>query len=178
MIPKNSKFSTCNPWSKSFHITSNLNQDHEGCGMSHAKSHMPKESIKLTAFWKKSVSFINTFGMWDFAWFTPHPPWSWLRFDAMCKDLYRWLHVLNLLFFGTIDFTLVFPSFLASREGKKVSIGGGQNQQQSTMTWIWKNENCEIEKCLSFPRNFENSSLPLRGEGVGSRRFGYQNLDY
>ena len=127
---------------------------------------------------QNAVCFIGTFGMWDFAWLTPYHSWSWLRFDAMCKDLDQGLHALNSLFFGTSDLSLVFPACLASREGKKRSIGGGKNQQQSTMTWIWKHENCESEKVPNFPRNFEKSSPPLEGEGAGSRRFGYQNLDY
>ena len=56
MIPKNSKFNACNPWSKSLHITSNLDQDHEGCRMSHAKSHTPKVPIKQTVFWNKRLA--------------------------------------------------------------------------------------------------------------------------
>ena len=43
----------------------------------------------------------------------------------MCKDLDQGLQALNLLFFGIIDFILVLYPFLASREGKNVSIGGG-----------------------------------------------------
>ena len=27
-------------------------------------------------FFQKTCSFTDTFGMWDFAWFTPHPLWS------------------------------------------------------------------------------------------------------
>ena len=56
MVPRNSKFNACNPWSKSLHITANLDQDHEGCGMSHAKSHMPKVPLKPWVFWKKRLA--------------------------------------------------------------------------------------------------------------------------
>ena len=49
-------------------------------------------------FFQKTVSFIETFCMWDFARLTPHHSWYWLRVDAMCKDLDRRLHTLNLLF--------------------------------------------------------------------------------
>ena len=113
---------------------------------------------------QKTVCFIGTFGMWDFACLTPYPSWSWLRFDAMGKYLDQGLHVLNLLFFGIIDFILVLYAFLASREGKKSPIGGHRNRQQSTMTWRWKTEKCEIKQCLSFPRNSENSSSSLEVE--------------
>ena len=44
---------------------------------------------------KRNACVIGTFGMWDFAWLIPHPSWSWLRFDAMCKDLDQGLHALN-----------------------------------------------------------------------------------
>ena len=43
-------------------------------------------------FFQKTVIFIGTFGMWDFALLTPHPSWPCLRFDAMCKDLDQRLH--------------------------------------------------------------------------------------
>ena len=56
MVPKNSKFSACNLRSTSLHIASNPNQAHEGYGVSHAKSHMPKVPIKLTVFWKKRLA--------------------------------------------------------------------------------------------------------------------------
>ena len=54
MVPRSSKVSACIPSSKSSHIASNLNQDHEGCGVSHAKSHMPKVPIKRTFFDKQN----------------------------------------------------------------------------------------------------------------------------
>ena len=123
---------------------------------------------------QKTVVFIGTFGMRDFAWLIPHPSWSWSRFDVMCKDLDQGLHALNLLFFGNIDFTFVSLPFVASREGKNSSIGGDQNRQQSTMTRRWKIEKCENEKCVFSGRISEKSSPPLEGRAAGSRHFGCQ----
>ena len=115
---------------------------------------------------QKNGCFIGTFGMWDFACLTPYPSWSWLRFDVMCKGLDQVLHAVNLLFFETINFSLLFPALLASREGKKRSIGGGRNQQQSTMTWRWKIEKSKLNSAYFFPAILKFPVFPLKSNCI------------